>query len=217
MMSIVFQNDSFVIIDKESGHLSVPSRFPEQDRRLVCGLELSKQLDRQVFPVHRLDCEVSGILLFALNAQAHSEANQIFEKHQVQKTYQALTSLKGGILPTPFEVLTWKAKVLRGKKRSYESPHGKISITEAQFLGPHDSPQSYRWSLKPITGRAHQLRFDLSRKGFPILGDELYGGQSIDQEDKIFLRARELHFSEASFCQKWKLPQKVSVEGLFVR
>jgi tRNA pseudouridine32 synthase/23S rRNA pseudouridine746 synthase len=64
-MKIHFQNEAFVILDKDSGVLSVPSRFPDRDERLVAGLELEKLLSKQVFPVHRLDCEVSGILLFA--------------------------------------------------------------------------------------------------------------------------------------------------------
>lgn len=215
-MNIIFQNESFVVIDKQAGYLSVPSRFPDQDRRLVAGLELEKVMGRQVFPVHRLDCEVSGILIFALSPEAHKDANRIFEKHQVQKTYQAITNIAVGVpVPDRDKEFIWKAKVLRGKKRSFESPHGKTSITEAIFKGVHQDSQTYRWLLKPITGRSHQLRFDLSRKGFPILGDTLYGGQDIGNSEKIFLRACQIDFSELDFCQKWQLPTSISVQGFF--
>lgn len=215
-MKIIFQNEFFVMIDKNSGYLSVPSRFPDRDQRLVAGIELEKQLGQKVFPVHRLDCEVSGILMFALQAEAHKEANSIFEKHQVQKTYQALTSAQAGIqIPEIGKMFTWKAKVLRGKKRSYESPHGKLSVTEAIFQGLHNEKGQYRWTLKPITGRSHQLRFDLSRHGFPIIGDVLYGGNDIGKPEEIQLRACEIEFSNDDFCEKWKLPKQLKVVGLF--
>lgn len=224
-LKIVFQNDFFALVDKPSGYLSVPSRFPDQDKRLVVGVELEKKLDRQIFPVHRLDCEVSGLLLFALTPEAHREANQIFEKHQVQKTYQALATkilatrstdekMKVRVVnPEIGEVFTWKTKVLRGKKRSYESPHGKSSITEAEYRGVKD--QRHCWSLKPITGRAHQLRFDLARHGFPILGDVLYGGEVIKEEEMIFLRACHIQFSKKEFCQRFKMPEEFSIQGYF--
>lgn len=223
-MKILFQNDFFVLLDKPSGYLSVPSRFPDQDKRLVVGVELQKQLDRQIFPVHRLDCEVSGIMLMALTPEAHRDANQVFEKHQVQKTYQALTTkmvpsieLESKVKYREIhvqmgEILTWKTKVLRGKKRSFESPHGKLSVTEAQYQG---FTKYHQWSLKPITGRAHQLRFDLSRHGFPILGDVLYGGEEIEEKERIYLRACHLQFSQKDFCQKFKIPEQFSVPGYF--
>lgn len=212
-LKIIFQNDAFILLDKPSGYLSVPGRFPEKDSRLVVGIELEKEMNRQIFPVHRLDCEVSGLMLFALTAEAHRDANQIFEKHQVQKTYQALTTaLKGQALPNAGDQFTWKARVLRGKKRSFESPHGKSSITEALY---HGQKEYLQWSLKPITGRSHQLRFDLSRHGFPIVGDVLYGGEAVANEEMIFLRACHLQFSNPDFCKKWKLPEEFSVEGYF--
>ena len=214
-MKIHFQNDFFVVLDKQAGDLSVPSRFPDQDKRLVVGVELEKQLKRQIFPVHRLDCEVSGILLFALTPESHREANQIFEKHQVQKTYQALTTKIRGEIPAVGSEFTWKAHVLRGKKRSYESPVGKLSHTQAIYQGEHSDPASHRWSLKPITGRAHQLRFDLARHGFPILGDVLYGGEAIASPDMIYLRAHHLQFLNAEFYQRWKLPEHFSLPSFF--
>jgi tRNA pseudouridine32 synthase/23S rRNA pseudouridine746 synthase len=150
-----------------------------------------------------------------LNSQAHREANQIFEKHQVQKTYQALTTWKQGEIPAPGSEYTWKARVLRGKKRSFESPHGKVSVTEAQFVGAGASQDQYHWKLRPVTGRSHQLRFDLARHGFPILGDVLYGGDVISEPEKIYLRAYRLEFLETDFYRRWDLPQEIQLEGLF--
>jgi len=214
-MKILFQNDFFVAVDKEAGWLTTPARTGEKDPRPVLGLELQTQLGRQVFPVHRLDCEVSGLVLFALDAKAHSQANTMFENRLVQKTYQALTENKNALDPDLNQIFQWKARILRGKKRAYESPHGKPSQTEAQFLGRGEWPEfgaGLLWELRPVTGRSHQLRFDLSRFGFPIAGDVLYGADpSKNLESKIALRSMSLQFKDAEFCNRWNLPEQLKV------
>lgn len=208
-MKILFQNENFVALEKPSGWLTTPARFGDQDPRPVLGLELQKLLGQQIFPVHRLDFEVSGLVLFALNAKAHSEANSLFEAKKVQKTYQALTENKNPYAPQIGDTVEWKSRILRGKKRAFESPHGKPSLTVAQFVGPGET--GLRWILKPVTGRSHQLRFDLSRHGYPILGDVLYGAVS-RSENEICLRSLSLQFNDQDFCRKWKLPETLQLK-----
>lgn len=203
-MKILFQNENFVALEKPAGWLTTPARTGAADPRPVLGLELQKFLGMQIFPVHRLDFEVSGLVLFALNAKAHSEANSLFEGKKVQKIYQALTENKNPTVPKVGETFEWKSRILRGKKRAYESPHGKPSLTLAQFIGESDG--RLKWELKPVTGRSHQLRFDLSRHGYPIVGDVLYGAQKTANENKIELRSLSLEFKDENFLQKWKLP-----------
>ena len=64
-MKFLFQNEHFVIMDKPAMVLTVPDRH--QSDRPCLGLELQKELKTQIFPVHRLDYEVSGLVLFALH------------------------------------------------------------------------------------------------------------------------------------------------------
>ena len=59
--SVLFENENFIAVDKKSGVLSVPSRMGKEDPRPVLGLELQETLKKQIFPVHRLDFEVSGM------------------------------------------------------------------------------------------------------------------------------------------------------------
>ncbi len=212
-MNFLFQNEHFVAVDKPSGWLTTPARFGDKDPRPVLGLKLQQQLGQQVFPVHRLDFEVSGLVLYALSAKAHSEANTLFEHKKVQKTYQARSELKGVAKPSVGETFQWKSRILRGKKRAYESPQGKPSLTKATFLGEKNS--FLHWTLQPVTGRSHQLRFDLSRHGFPIVGDVLYGANPGSAANQIDLRAVQIEFEEASFCERWKLPLKLKAEPLF--
>lgn len=181
--SIVFQNQHFIAVDKPTLWLSVPPRHP--DERPILGRHLEVDLKCQIFPTHRLDYEVSGLILYALNSKAHKVANRIFENHGFQKTYLALS--EGPEPKNDFQ--TWESKIVRGKKRSFEAKHGKKAITEAQFCGMKSD--SLLWKLKPLTGRSHQLRFEMARRQNPIHGDELYGSQ-IPWDQGIALQAIQL-------------------------
>jgi tRNA pseudouridine32 synthase/23S rRNA pseudouridine746 synthase len=214
-MNIIFQNEYFIALEKPSGWLTTPARIGDKDPRSVLGLELQKALGTQIFPVHRLDFEVSGLVLFALNAKAHSEANSLFEHKKVQKVYQALTENKNSSEPTAGEKFEWKSRILRGKKRAYESPVGKPSLTQAQYMGLGEWSElgnGLQWELRPVTGRSHQLRFDLSRHGFPIVGDVLYGAQERSEPTlQIALRSISLQFMDSEFCARWRLPEQIDL------
>lgn len=219
-LHIIFQNEHFVVVDKPAGVLTTPPRF--QDGRPILGRMLEKELGTQIFPVHRLDFEVSGLVLYALNARAHSEANTEFENRRVQKTYQAISEFgaKGQAVTKSMSVtdlkmgdwMDWKCKVLKGKKRTFESPHGQSSWTKAKC--EKREGDLLHWTLMPITGRSHQLRFDLARHGFPIVGDVLYGAKPA-KENEISLRSLSLEFQDQSFIKKFSLPSRFSVESLF--
>lgn len=227
MINIVFSNEYFVICDKESGVLSTPSRFEADDKRCCLGTELQKSLNKQIFPVHRLDFEVSGLVMYAKTPEAHRTANAWFEHKQVQKTYRALTKTQDyshipANVPNPKVTLElreqgqkfeWKSRILRGKRRAYESPQGKESLTLAEYLGVN-SDGYLMWDLQPVTGRSHQLRFDLSRHGFPILGDKLYGSDVDFGVDRIALRSYKIDFSNAPGASKLELPTDVKVASL---
>ncbi|MFM6929075.1 MAG: pseudouridine synthase, partial [Bdellovibrio sp.] len=191
------------------------------------GTTLQKQLGIQIYPVHRLDFEVSGLVLYAKNPEAHRKANAWFEKKEVQKTYRALTSSQGydhipenvsnarqKISLNPGDSFTWTARVLRGKRRAFESNQGKESVTLAKFLGLNLAKQ-LMWDLNPVTGRSHQLRFDLSRHGFPIIGDTLYGSKVPWQGvDSIALRSYAIDFSKAPLAKDLGLPEKIEIPAL---
>lgn len=204
-IEIVFQNEHFVAVNKPGKSLSVPSRHQKEDSRPVIGHILREQLGEEIFPIHRLDYEVSGLILFALNAKAHSAANKAFEHRKVQKTYLALST---GNAPD-WKEKTWKCKLLRGKKRAYEHNAGKNSVTDAHFLGTNDKGQ-LMWKLYPRTGRSHQLRYELYRHGCPILGDELYN-TDVPWEKGIALQSIILDFSEP--LEAFGLPAQLALSN----
>lgn len=219
-LHIIFQNEHFVVVDKPAGVLTTPPRF--QDGRPILGRMLEQELGTQIFPVHRLDYEVSGLVLYALNSRAHSEANTEFENRRVQKTYQALSefgasgpAVTKAISVTDLKMnewMDWKCKVLKGKKRTFESPHGQNSWTKARCDGRDGD--LLKWTLMPVTGRSHQLRFDLARHGFPIVGDVLYGAKPA-RENEISLRSISLEFENQEWKKKFGVPAKFAVPPIF--
>ncbi|MGE0615847.1 MAG: RluA family pseudouridine synthase [Bacteriovoracia bacterium] len=190
------QNAAIVAVDKPAGMLSVASRMPDQDPRPCLHTELEKVLGQKIWPVHRLDFEVSGLILFAKTPDAHRAASMAFESRAVRKFYEAFTA--GMAPPTP--EARWESKILRGKKRAYETPHGKSSITLAHYLGERTvaNTTALHWEIEPLTGRGHQIRFHLSHNGYPIVGDSLYGSKIAIRADTIALRARKLEFTDPS-------------------
>lgn len=216
MIDIVFENGDFALCDKPSGVLSTPSRI--KDERFCLGTELEKHLGLQIFPVHRLDFEVSGLVLYAKNADAHRASNGWFENRLVDKVYRALSTTqnfdhipanisnsRAAIDLREQQDFDWKSMMLRGKKRTFESPQGKPSLTQAHCLGSLDGGW-FRWDLHPVTGRSHQLRFDMSRHGFSILGDELYGSRVKLSKNTIALRSYRIDFTRCLDAKSFGLP-----------
>ena len=162
-VELLFENSDLVAVDKPHGWLSTPGRDPSDSRPCV-GRELQSQLGAQIFPVHRLDFEVSGLLMFAKTKGAHREAQAWFEQSVVRKTYQAFSSPGEGDFR---EWAKWKSKIAKGKKRAFEAPHGKESMTRARMIG--DLKDFWLWELMPLTGRSHQLRFEMAKHGFPVV------------------------------------------------
>ena len=122
-VDIIFENENFSVFDKPAGWLTIPARFKEDKRPCLSA--------KGLFTVHRLDEEVSGLVIFAKSAAAHRIANLWFEEHTIQKFYEAYTEgemEKSKKNPTRYN---WHMKLLRGKKRAYESECGKDCETIA--------------------------------------------------------------------------------------
>lgn len=227
IIKVIFENNDFIACDKPAGVLSVPDRH-KSDRPCL-GLELQKQKNIQIFPVHRLDLEVSGVILFAKNSRGHKASQDWFSKKLLQKKYKALTlnqdfshwpanvpARNDKLDLTPGSEFNWKMKILRGKRRSFESPHGDNSETKAIYQGRRG--EFNEWDMYPITGRAHQLRLELSRHGFPIVGDQLYGSKVTLNHSQwpfgpLALRAVEITFNE-QICKDFDFPYVLSATYL---
>lgn len=203
---IVFRNEHLLIADKPALTLTTPSRDPNDPRRCL-GRELQTACGNQIYPVHRLDFEVSGLVMFAMTAAAHRTAQAWFEGGRVEKTYRAQTVAARGGYPTAWT--EWRSRLARGKRRAFRAPHGKDALTRARVIA--DEPPTLTWDVMPITGRPHQLRFELSDHGWPILGDVLYGGPPT--EGGIALRAWRLNFAYVG--ERLGLPVEILIAPAF--
>lgn len=221
MLNIVFQNENFIICDKPAEVLSVPAR-DTNDARLCLGLELQNKLKQQIFPVHRLDFEVSGLIMYALNKQSHRQSQKWFENKKIQKKYIAKTSrqdfkhwppeLKNDrqVLELHLDIpFYWRTQIMRGKRRAFETENGDWAETKALLFNLGE--ENLDWILFPLTGKPHQLRFELSHRGFPICGDRLYGSDTEWVKPGIALRAIEFDFRSVN--DRLGLPEKIQIQG----
>lgn len=231
MISIVFENENFIVCDKPAGVLSVPDRLGDESTRACLGTTLEKEKNIRIFPVHRLDFEVSGLIVYAKNAQAHRQSQDWFLHKRLFKTYLAVSKAQNfehtrlwpakvleafkavELKPNVGEKFIWKSKILRGKKRTFATNHGDWAETHAELSEIKD--QFYIWRLAPITGKPHQLRFEMSQRGFPLLGDELYGSRENPTKEfwphgGLCLRAVELNLKVIG--DRLGLPEKLSLQ-----
>jgi tRNA pseudouridine32 synthase/23S rRNA pseudouridine746 synthase len=206
----IFSNSHFIIVDKAANVLSVPARTGELDPRLCLGRILEVDLGTKIFPVHRLDFEVQGLIMYALTPAAQKAGNAWFENKEIQKVYSAISKSSGEFKVG--ENYEWKCVLLRGKKRAYESPHGKESLTKARLVSIDDSGHSH-WELEPVTGRSHQLRYELFRHKEVIIGDQLYGSTETFADGAIALRAFKIDFTRAANYNLFSLPEIISIKS----
>ncbi len=209
---LVFSNDQLVVLDKPAFCLSVLDRVGsgrELGRKTI--FDLTGVKPGEWLSVHRLDYEVSGLLVLAKNRESHKLLSVAFETRSVVKTYHALTE---GSVPE-IDTFEWESKLVRGKKRTFEAPHGKVATTRARFNGK-DPKGSLQWEIEPLTGRSHQIRFHLAKAGYPILGDKKYASKLSYEFEGIALRAVKLGFNDAKLLDALSLPANgIKVQGLF--
>lgn len=191
-MTIVFQDEEIVVVDKESGFLSVPGRGPEKIDSVAYRIHTSIPGCIEQPAVHRLDMDTSGLLVLALTAAAHRTLSMQFQEHKPKKVYHALLDghLDGdhGTLTLPFRL-----DVENRPYQIYDEVHGKIGTTHWKKIAI-EGPVT-RVHFEPVTGRTHQLRIHSAHPkglGIPILDDPLYGNGA--DPGKMKLHAAQLTF-----------------------
>ena len=164
---IIFENDDVVALNKPSGLLSIPDREGKE----ISLKTLLQEKYPQVFTVHRLDKDTSGLIVFAKNEEIHKHLSKQFEERQTEKIYLGLVigSLinQKGTINKPIAENTVKRGVMIIHQR------GKESITEYEV---REDFGIYSWlQFRIHTGRTHQIRVHMKDVGHPIACDELYG------------------------------------------
>jgi len=173
MIAILYQDNDCVAVMKPAGVAAIPETA--KDSASLNAL-LEQQLGQRVFPVHRLDKDVSGVILYALTAAAHRFLNTAFEKRQVRKTYLAVVH---GAVPADRGFICRPLREFGSGRMGVDDAKGKPSETRYEVLSRSTGFSLVR--LHPLTGRRHQLRVHLYSVGHPIAGDERYGDPALRQ------------------------------------
>lgn len=203
---IIFENDSFVAINKPAGLLSIPDR--EQTQTSLKDILIAKY--GSIFTVHRLDKETSGIILFAKNETAHKYYSRLFEERKTEKYYIGLVlgspAAKKGTIDAPIS----EHSLQKGQMIVHRN--GKPSVTDYEVIEEHRSFSLLQFQLH--TGRTHQIRVHCKNIGHPLACDELYGdGKPIllssikrkyklskhDEEERPMLNRLALHAYRLKF------------------
>jgi tRNA pseudouridine32 synthase / 23S rRNA pseudouridine746 synthase len=184
-VNFLYEEETFVVIEKVSGFLAVPGRGPEN---FDCVTERVKQKHSECIAhpaVHRLDMDTSGLMVVALTKETHRNLSIQFQERQTRKRYEAL--LDGIVEEDEGSIeLPFRLDVDNRPHQIYDEEHGKMGLTHWQKIV--DENGCSRLSLIPITGRTHQLRLHTSHEkglGIPIMGDPLYGNTSENGQLKL--------------------------------
>lgn len=197
----VYEDDTIIVIEKPSGMPSVPGLTPQESLQE----KLSASYGYEILPVHRLDMDTSGIMLFAKTAKAAVNLRKQFENHTVSKTYKARLSPQymGRFCERPFKLETGKTGVIslalapdydERPRQKADWNQGKEALTEYEVTRIN-SDGTIEILFHPHTGRTHQLRVHsahISGLQHPIAGDLLYGGAPAP---RLCLHALKITFS----------------------
>jgi RluA family pseudouridine synthase len=230
--SILFEDDDLIAVNKAAGELVVADRFGiEADdnillRKLGAYLRTkgakADEEGRDLFPVHRLDRDTSGIVVFAKNSDMHRALSRIFEERQAQKIYWAFCS---GIPDWDWCEISLPLQRGEGKKgRGRALVHirnGGEAITEFRLI---ERFGDISWlEATPATGRLHQIRVHARILGHALLCDRQYADLEWKSEfypklevSRIPLHARKLSFTHPLTKQQIDIvcPVDDSMRGL---
>lgn len=205
-LSILYEDESFVVINKDSGISAIPGRGEDPSLSL---LQIAEgKLSQKLFVVHRIDKDTSGVIIFAKDAASHRYMNTLFEKRLVEKQYKAV------VLGVPQKDDTIDAPIFEfGSGRMGVSERGKPSQTK--YHVEEKMNNSALLDVHPFTGRRHQIRVHLYSIGFPILGDRMYGSpRPVGCVERLMLHACRISFMHpdktvrtitAPFSEQWNL------------
>lgn len=194
-LSIVFEDEHLLIVNKPAGVPSIPAQYHPNGtmaNRVKHYLQSQNYENQVVHTVTRLDKDTSGLMLFAKHGFAHAKLDQQLQKKQLIKKYTALVSGKHHELPLHGVISQPIARQEGSIMKRTIDPEGKYAKTE--FWVKRQLTEASLVDIQLHTGRTHQIRVHFESLGCPLLGDDLYGGDSSHLIDRQALHCQELIF-----------------------
>lgn len=182
-MQLRFQEyDDFLIFNKPFGVRT----HKVADGQLGFVEYVSEKLKKELWVVHRLDKDTSGLLMLATSKMAAAELAKLFETHEIKKTYLFLTDRKRST--DPFKITTHIEK----QSEFFVNNDSLAANSETDFEYIGERGTNFLWRAQPKTGKPHQIRLHAQRAGIPIRGDNQHGGAI---HHRLALHATTLEFN----------------------
>jgi tRNA pseudouridine32 synthase/23S rRNA pseudouridine746 synthase len=185
-LDILHEDAAIIVVNKPAGLLTVPGKLENRQDCLVTRLQAARW---DALTVHRLDCDTSGVIIFARTKQAQGFLGQEFEQRRAHKTY--IARLQGRLTPDSGTVdlplgSDWDYR----PRQKVDHQNGRPAVTDWQVIDRTDTETRVR--LTPHTGRSHQLRVHMLALGHPILGDQIYAPATTATHPRLMLHAESL-------------------------
>lgn len=171
-LSILYEDESILVVDKPSGQVIHPTYKNTTGTLLNAVLwRLRDRAGAQPGILTRLDKDTSGVVLIALSPSLHASMQRDGAAGRVKKEYLAV--VRGVPEPASGRISLPLARDSQDRRRVVVDPEGAPSETHYDSVASRDGLTVVRCELR--TGRTHQIRVHLTSRGWPIVGDAIYG------------------------------------------
>ena len=196
---LLFVDEQLVVVDKPHFLAMTPKGRYARETLLA---RLQRELgDDALVPIHRLDRETAGVVVFSRRPQDRGAYQALFRERQVRKVYEAIAPWRSDLaFPLRRESRLAPCERQFMVVREVDGPPNAVSTIDClERLGDRA-----RYRLQPETGQTHQLRVHMAALGLPLVGDRIYptllpeppAGQAPDFSQPLQLLARELRFDD---------------------
>ncbi|MFA6410107.1 MAG: RluA family pseudouridine synthase [Candidatus Buchananbacteria bacterium] len=214
--SVIFENSDFMVLDKPAGLLVHPTERNETDTlvdwllKKIPGIEKVGEQKYRAGIIHRLDKDVSGIMIVAKNNQAFEHLKDQFKKRKVQKQYIAL--VYGPVEQSEGEIdlpigRNKEGQFVAHPKKGTDKLQDQDKLAKTQYKVLEYLKDYTLLEVKILTGRTHQIRAHLFAINHPILGDSIYKPKNkflhflrkkikVVDPGRIFLHSQKIGFSD---------------------
>lgn len=217
---VVYADDSVVAVDKEPGVLVIPTSKPGADdpplvARVIAAMALAGHKVRELWIVHRIDRETSGLVLFARSEVAYQSLRSQFRARLPEREYIAFT--EGIPQPRSGELRAWLYEEERAARRVRAVAEGHRDAREAllrySVARSTARPPRARVDVSLVTGRRNQIRVQLAAIRCPIIGDRFYGAQDLSL-GRTALHAARLAFEHPATGERLALESPLPADLL---
>ena len=171
-VEVIYEDDDLLIVNKPAGVVAHPT-YKQTSGTVLNGLLWHIRDRGPITPgiLTRLDKDTSGLMVVALSPGVHAAAQRDAAAGRIRKEYLALVAVtpqpRSGTITLPL------ARDPQDRRRVVSAPDGAPSETRYEVLSV--SPHGTLVRCELVTGRTHQIRVHLSTRGWPIIGDRVYG------------------------------------------